>query len=293
MNPFQEQIQLMTRRHFFGRSALGLGGAALASLAPGWLHAAPPMHATGGLPGLPHFAPKAKRAIYLFMNGGPSQMDLFDYKPKMDAMFDKDLPESIRKGQRLTTMTSGQARFPIAPSKYKFAQHGQAGTWVSELLPWTAKLVDEIALVKTVWTEAINHDPAVTYICTGHQLPGRPSLGSWLSYGLGTMNQNLPAFVVMTASWSGRKEAPGDLQPALGSRLSAQQAPGRGAPLQGRPGPVPVQSRRGRRRHAPPDARCHRPAQPEANSTRSPTPRPRPGSPSTRWRSACRPRSRS
>ena len=101
------------------------------------------------------------------MNGGPSQMDLFDYKPKMDAMFDKDLPDSIRKGQRLTTMTSGQARFPIAPSKYKFAQHGKSGMWVSELLPWTAKIVDEIALIKTVWTEAINHDPAVTYICTG------------------------------------------------------------------------------------------------------------------------------
>ena len=102
------------------------------------------------------------------MNGGPSQMDLFDYKPKMDEWFDKDLPDSIRKGQRLTTMTSGQARFPIAPSKYKFAQHGKSGTWVSELLPWTAKIVDEIALIKTVWTEAINHDPAVTYICTGH-----------------------------------------------------------------------------------------------------------------------------
>ena len=141
------------------------------------------------------------------MNGGPSQMDLFDYKPKMGAMYDKDLPESIRNGQRLTTMTSGQSRFPIAPSKYKFAQHGQSGMWVSELLPWMAQLTDEIALVKTVWTEAINHDPAVTYICTGHQLPGRPSLGSWLSYGLGTMNQNLPAFVVMTASWSSKAAA--------------------------------------------------------------------------------------
>ena len=134
-------------------------------------------------------------------------MDLFDYKPKMDAMYDKDLPESIRKGQRLTTMTSGQARFPIAPSKYKFAQHGQSGMWISELLPWSARLADEIALVKTVWTEAINHDPAVTYICTGNQLPGRPSLGSWLSYGLGTMNQNLPSFVVMTASWTSKAAA--------------------------------------------------------------------------------------
>ena len=171
---------------------------------------------------MPHFPPKAKRAIYLFMNGGPSQMDLFDYKPRMNAMFDKDLPDSIRKGQRLTTMTSGQARFPIAPSKYKFAQHGQSGAWVSELLPWTPKIVDEIALIRSVWTEAINHDPAVTYICTGHQLPGRPSLGSWLSYGLGTMNRDLPAFVVMTATLDRPQGGAGDLQPALGLGLSAQ-----------------------------------------------------------------------
>ena len=132
----------MTRRHFFGRGALGLGTAALASLFAA--ESARGMTALGGLPGLPHFAPKAKRAIYLFMNGGPSQMDLFDYKPKMDDLFDKDLPESIRKGQRLTTMTSGQTRFPVAPSKYKFAQHGKCGAWVSELLPWTAKIVDDI-----------------------------------------------------------------------------------------------------------------------------------------------------
>jgi hypothetical protein len=207
MQPFQDHLELMTRRHFFGRGALGLGTAALASLMPPQSLLAAPVSATGGLPGLPHFAPKAKRAIYLFMNGGPSQMDMWDYKPQMSAMFDKDLPTSIRMGQRLTTMTSGQTRFPVAPSKYKFTQHGKSGVWVSELLPWTAKIVDELAIVKTVWTEAINHDPAVTYICTGHQLPGRASLGAWLSYGLGTMNQSLPAFVVMTATWTGRKEA--------------------------------------------------------------------------------------
>jgi hypothetical protein len=204
MHPIHEQIQTVTRRHFFGRAALGLGTAALASLMNQRAGAAT---VTGGLPDLPHFAPKAKRAIYLFMNGGPSQMDLFDYKPAMDKLFDKDLPESIRKGQRLTTMTSGQTRFPIAPSKYKFAQHGQSGAWVSELMPRTAKIADKLAFVKSVNTEAINHDPAVTYICTGHQLPGRASLGAWLSYGLGTENNNLPAFVVMTASWTGRKEA--------------------------------------------------------------------------------------
>ncbi len=216
MDPIRERIQWMTRRHFFGRTGLGLGTAALSTLlaeharsdtSPAGSVTPGRTTTTNGLPGLPHFPPKAKRAIYLFMNGGPSQMDLFDYKPKMDAMFDKDLPDSIRKGQRLTTMTSGQSRFPVAPSKYKFAQYGQSGMWVSELLPWTARLADEIALVKTVWTEAINHDPAVTYICTGNQLPGRPSLGSWLSYGLGTLNQNLPAFVVMTSSWSSTRPA--------------------------------------------------------------------------------------
>src|SRR4051812_12718768 len=204
MSPFDDYRQALTRRHFFRRGALGLGTAALASLLPERAAAEP---ATGGLPGLPHFAPKAKRAIYLFMNEGPSQMDLWDYKPKMAEMFDKDLPDSIRKGQRLTTMTSGQTRFPIAPSKYKFAQHGKCGRWVSELLPHTAKVVDALAVVKSVWTEAINHAPAVTYICTGSQIPGKASLGAWLSYGLGTMNENLPAFVVMTASWTGRKEA--------------------------------------------------------------------------------------
>ncbi len=199
MNPICEHMQAMTRRHFFRQGAIGLGTAALASLS-GTASAA-------GTLGAPHFAPTAKRAIYLHMNGGPAQMDLFDYKPKMNDLFDKDLPDSIRKGQRLTTMTSGQGRFPVAPSKFKFAQHGKAGTWVSELLPWTAKIADDIALIKTVHTEAINHDPAVTYICTGHQIPGRASLGSWLSYGLGSMNKNLPAFVVMTATWSSRTDA--------------------------------------------------------------------------------------
>ncbi|APW62022.1 DUF1501 domain-containing protein [Paludisphaera borealis] len=215
MDPIREHIDVSTRRHFFGRvGGLSLGSAALVDMlakAGVGADAAKPAGlgggSTGGLPGLPHFAPKAKRAIYLHMNGGPSQMDLLDYKPKMADWYDKDLPESIRQGQRLTTMTSGQSRFPIAPSKYKFAQHGKSGMWVSELLPHTAKIVDEIALIKTTWTEAINHDPAVTYICTGNQLPGRASLGSWLSYGLGAMNENLPAFVVMTASWSSKTDA--------------------------------------------------------------------------------------
>ncbi|TVS10318.1 MAG: DUF1501 domain-containing protein [Planctomycetaceae bacterium] len=209
MNPTQEFFHSITRRHFFRRAGMGLGTAAAASLlGPATLLGDQNESDTaGGLPGLPHFTPTAKRAIFLFMAGGPSQMDMLDYKPQMDEFYDKDLPESIRQGQRLTTMTSGQSRFPIAPSKYKFQQYGESGAWVSELLPHTAKMVDDLAIIKTMQTEAINHDPAITYICTGHELPGRASLGSWLSYGLGTLNENLPAFVVMTASWTGRQEA--------------------------------------------------------------------------------------
>ena len=213
MNPIEQHFQAVTRRHFFKHGALGLGTAALASLMPGKLLGDAPAPApldtagVGGLPGLPHFAPKAKRAIYLFMAGAPSQMDMFDYKPTMDEWFDKDLPESIRAGQRLTTMTSGQSRFPIAPSKYRFEQYGQSGAHVSELLPYTARMVDDISIIRSMHTEAINHDPAITYICTGHQLPGRASLGSWLSYGLGSLNENLPSFVVLTSSWTGRQEA--------------------------------------------------------------------------------------
>lgn len=197
MNP--ELQNFLTRRAFFSRTSAGLGAAALASLEA--------RAAVGGLPELPHHPPRAQRAIYLFMSGAPSQMDMWDHKPTMGDWFDKDLPESIRQGQRLTTMTSGQERFPIAPSIYKFAPHGDNGTMVSELLPHMAGKVDDIALIKSMYTEAINHDPAITYICTGDQLPGKASLGAWLSYGLGTENENLPAFMVMTASWSGRQQA--------------------------------------------------------------------------------------
>lgn len=215
MDPLTKQYVINeTRRQFFRRGAMGLGTAALASLMPSIGGAAtrddvPRTDGRSGIPGLPHHAPKAKRAIYLFMSGAPSQMDMFDYKPKMADFYDKDLPETIRKGQRLTTMTSGQSRFPIAPSIYKFKKHdnGNDGAWVSELLPHTAKIVKDLAFVKSCHTEAINHDPAITYICTGNQLPGRASLGSWLSYGLGSENENLPAFVVLNSTWTGRKEA--------------------------------------------------------------------------------------
>ena len=152
-----------------------------------------------GKVGLSHFAPKAKHVIYLHMVGGPPQMDLYDYKPVMNDYFDKDLPESIRMGQRLTTMTSGQARFPIAPSKYRFERHGESGMWVSELLPNTAKMVDDLCFIRSMHTEAINHEPAITFMQTGNMVTGRPCLGSWASYGLGSENEDLPTFVVLVA----------------------------------------------------------------------------------------------
>jgi len=156
----------------------------------------------GGLPSLPHFAPKAKRCIYLHMMGVPPQTDLLDHKPKMKEWYDKDLPESVRQGQRLTTMTSGQSRFPIAPSVFQFAQYGESGAWISELLPYTAKMVDDITVIRSMYTEAINHEPGITFIQTGQEQPGRPCIGSWIAYGLGSMNRDLPTFVVMNAKQS-------------------------------------------------------------------------------------------
>lgn len=202
MNPLHDYKTFETRRQFFGKSAAGLGSAALASLM-----GKSPFADAAGIPGPHHYAPKAKRAIYLFMSGAPSQIDLWDPKPTMSDWYDKDLPDEIRNGQRLTTMTSKQKRFPVAPSIYQFTKHGQSGTPVSELLPHTAKMVDDIAVVRSMWTEAINHDPAITYIQTGNQIPGRPSLGAWLSYGLGSENENLPAFVVLNSTWSAKRDA--------------------------------------------------------------------------------------
>jgi hypothetical protein len=158
-------------------------------------------------PGFPHFAPKAKRLIYLHMNGAPSQLDLWDHKPQLQEYFDKDLPASVRNGQRITTMTSGQSRFPVAPTMFKFNQAGQSGRWISELLPHTARVVDELAVIKSVQTNAINHDPACTFVMTGSEVPGKASLGSWLAYGLGSENNELPAFVVLTPNWSSKADA--------------------------------------------------------------------------------------
>jgi len=201
MNPLRERQLLMTRRHFFGRTAAGLGAAALGSLLNPRLFATgtEAMAVTGAL-GHTQFPPRAKRVIYLFMAGGPAQMELLDYKPELEKLHNLELPESVRMGQRITTMTSGQKSFPVAKPIFKFAQHGKSGAWVSELLPHTAGIVDDLAIIKTVNTEAINHDPAITFIQTGFQQPGRPCVGAWLSYGLGSGSDNLPAFIVMISS---------------------------------------------------------------------------------------------
>jgi hypothetical protein len=188
----------MNRRDFFGRFALGIGGMALCRLLND--SAAVASLARNPLSGIldaPHFAPKAKRVIYLFMSGGPSQLDLFDHKPLLNERNGEDLPESVRMGQRLTGMTGFQARLPLAGSAFKFERHGRSGASISELMPWTAKVADEICFVKSLNTQHINHDPAITFFQTGHQLPGRPSMGAWLSYGLGSANENLPSFVVL------------------------------------------------------------------------------------------------
>ena len=203
MNPLLDHRLSINRRHFFGR--VGLGATALATLLneKSFAATAPSSPATGGFPGLPHFAAKAKRVIYLFQSGAPSQLDLFDHKPQLAARHGTDLPDSIRQGQRLTGMTATQDRFPIAPSKFRFAQHGRGGAWLSELLPHTARVADELCVIKTLHTEAINHDPAITFFQTGAQLAGRPSIGSWLSYGLGSMNRDLPAFVALLSNGTG------------------------------------------------------------------------------------------
>lgn len=207
---FADYVRYETRRQFFRRGGNAVGAAALAALAGSELIAGQSPDETkpaiGGVPGLPHFPPKAKNVIYLHMVGGPSQMDLFDYKPQMKEWYDKDLPESIRNGQRLTTMTSGQSRFPIAPSKYQFAQHGQSGMWLSELLPWTSKVVDEMCFIRSMYTEAINHEPAITHMQTGNMVTGRPCIGAWISYGLGSLNNNLPTFVVLVAQPTNKEQ---------------------------------------------------------------------------------------
>ena len=203
MNPLEK---LLTRRRFLELSGSGIGAAALATLYNEDLLAQAP--GVSGLPGLPHFAPKAKRVIYLFQSGAPSQHELWDYKPKLAELRGTDLPPSVRGDQRLTAMTASQTSFPLVPSLFKFAQHGESRAWVSELMPHTAKIVDDLCFIKSMHTEAINHDPGITFFQTGAQLAGRPSIGAWLSYGLGTMNSDLPTFVAMVSKGSARAGQP-------------------------------------------------------------------------------------
>jgi Protein of unknown function (DUF1501) len=240
MSQFEETVRNETRRHFFGRGAHLLGGAALATLmGERFAGAASPEKSTieaATKKIMTHFAPKAKHVIYLHMVGGPSQIDLYDYKPKMNEYFDKDLPDSVRMGQRLTTMTSGQKRFPIAPSKYKFKQYGQSRAWVSELLPYTSRMVDDMCIIKTMHTEAINHEPAITLMQTGNMVTGRPCLGAWASYGLGSLNENLPTFVVLVAKPSNTEQ----VQAISGRLWSAGYLPGEHAGVSFRSGGDPI-----------------------------------------------------
>jgi hypothetical protein len=209
----EENSLLLNRRSFLGKAALGAGSVALASLLGnqffrkdknGIITKDNDFGGNNGMLNALHHASKAKRVIYLFQSGGPSQLELFDYKPTLIKRRGQELPDSIRQGQRLTGMTSGQSSFPLAGSVFDFKQYGQNGTYISDLLPYTAKMVDELCIIKSMYTEAINHDPAVTFFQTGSQQPGRPSMGSWLSYGLGSENKNLPAFSVLLSRGSGR-----------------------------------------------------------------------------------------
>jgi hypothetical protein len=202
MNEFFENRLGINRRHFLGKLSVGLGSVALGSLL------IPDLFSNNdgeglALTGIPHFAPKAKRIIYLFQNGAPSQLETFDYKPMLNKMHGQDLPESIRMGQRLTGMTSNQKKFPLVGSYFKFAQHGQSGAWMSEIFPHMAKVADELCFIKSMHTEAINHDPALTFMQTGAQQGNRPSMGAWLSYGLGSENKNLPSFCVLLSRGRG------------------------------------------------------------------------------------------
>jgi len=198
---YVNQETLMTRRYFFSRTGLGLGTAALAHLLA--TDATQAAVGSGGVLNELHHPPKARRVIYLFMSGGPSQMDLFDYKPMLNKLNGQELPDSVRQGQRLTGMSANQATLPLAGSIFKFQQHGKSGAWLSDLLPHTAKVADDLCFLKAVHTEAINHDPAITFFQTGSQIAGRPSIGAWLSYGLGTANENLPAFCVLVTKDKG------------------------------------------------------------------------------------------
>jgi len=235
MFTYQDLMKAETRRYFFRQGGHALGWAALASLLGKDGRALAGMNNRQELPPT-QFPTRAKHVIYLHMVGGPSQMDLYDYKPTMSDWYDKDLPDSVRMGQRLTTMTSGQTRFPIAPTKFKFAQHGQSGMWVTELLPKTASMVDDLCFIRSMNTEAINHEPAISFMQTGNQITGRPCLGSWASYGLGSENEDLPTFVVLVAKPTNTEQIQ-----AISARLwSSGYLPGEHAGVSFRSGADPI-----------------------------------------------------
>ena len=210
MDPILEHRLATNRRYFFSRSSTGIGGIALATLLQADSSAAESPHRNplGGLADLPHFEPKVKRVIYLFQSGGPAQMDLYDPKPQLQRFYGQEVPKSVYPDDRKTTMTSGQDSFPTAPSVFRFRRSGECGTELSEVLPHISRIADDICVVRSLHTEAINHDPAITFFQTGSVIPGRPSMGAWLSYGLGSLNQNLPAFVAMTSAGSAKNGQP-------------------------------------------------------------------------------------
>lgn len=248
---FRPLNEKLDRRQFLTKTSLGLGALAVGSLLGCRKEFGPKSTIAPGelsedsqeavLRALPHFAPKAKRVVYLFMSGGPSQFETFDYKPKLNALFGQDLPDSVRQGQRLTGMSANQSSLPIAPSVFTFDRYGKSGTWVSELLPYTAKVVDDICVIKSLYTEQINHDPAITFFQTGNQLPGRPSIGSWVSYGLGSSNENLPTFIsLISKKW----QWPTPVLTVVGERVFAHEVRRRAVSLGQRPRAFPEQPRR-------------------------------------------------
>ncbi len=246
---FREINRKMDRRNFLVKSTLGLGALTVGSLLGCKGPSGPPDAGLSGaglsggstgnleqeiLKSLPHLVPRAKRVVYLFMSGGPSQFETFDYKPKLIELAGQQLPDSVRGGQRLTGMSANQSSLPVVPSAFRFDQYGASGTWVSELLPYTAQVTDDLCIIKSLFSEAINHDPAITFLQTGNQLPGRPAIGSWVSYGLGSDNQNLPAFIVLVS-----KNAPKD-QPLYARLWGNGFLPSRHQGVQFRSGPDPV-----------------------------------------------------
>ena len=243
MTPKLERDLTATRRQFFGRTAAGIGPLALSSLLlrEGYATTQGSAQSAVGLPSLPHFAPTAKRVIYMFQSGAPSQIDLFDHKPLLRKFHGQDLPDTIRKGQRITGMTSGQDRLPVAASIFQFHKHGQSGTELSELLPHTAKVVDDVAFVKTVQTDAINHDPAITFMQSGFQQPGRPSMGSWVSYGAWQREPGPPRICRVDLARQQPQPIPAALLATMGLRVPAIPVPRSQVPLWRRSCPVPIE----------------------------------------------------